>query len=192
MGVVDALEVIDVDGEHTEGVVRLARVEHFLGHHHRQEFSIEQTRQDITASLQIVGLLEQAVEQELDRARLLADLMQLAQASGGIVQRGDGLELFIDLRDVLEDARALRRALEGMGSLVAEPQAELGAGQLRQRAGEVADGQVEHQLVLPVQQCRALALLLDTDVLRHGEQPIGFLGSRVAVMGLGMRVGRQT
>src|SRR3546814_267905 len=41
MGVVDALEVVDIDGEHAEGVVRLARVKHFLGHHHRQELAVE-------------------------------------------------------------------------------------------------------------------------------------------------------
>jgi len=56
-----------------------------------------------------------------------------------------------------------------MGSLVAEPQAELGTRQPWQAFIAAADGQVEHQLVLPVQQGGTLAFLLGPLVLRNRE-----------------------
>ena len=110
--------------------------------------------------------------------------MQLQQRLRHLAALGThqgGQQLLVDAFDGVQNALRGRCALEHVSAFVAEPQPEIGRGQVAQWLAFRAQRVQVQALVLPGQQLGAPLLAHGREVLRHGEQAVRLLGARIAV-----------
>ena len=183
VGVVDALEMVDVQQQHRERAVAAAPVQRDLAAQHRgQEAAIEQAGERVAAVLHLDLLLEQPRHVELDRRQVVLQLLderahQLELAFDDRVEPRQ--QLAIDALHGLGDQADLGGALEQRRRAMAQPQPEFGLPQPRQRRVQIAM-QVDQHAVPPLHQRRALALALHRDVLPQRMHAVRLVDARLA------------